>query len=199
MNNKFMKFLVNFITISRLIFSWFFVFLSESIEYHFLLLLIIILFLTDFIDGFLARKFKVQTLFGSMLDTLADKVLSLVLIVPFLSENSVLYFMVGGEILITLINTSARFRGKLTRVCILGKIKMWLLSITIILFYLNLFYYINNSFIFLMVIITFIFQLIVIVYYILYLKKQICREKWIINKSNFIYILFDTEYYLKNC
>ncbi len=198
MNNKFMKFLVNFITVSRIIFSLFFILLSKNINYNILLVLIIILFLTDFIDGFLARKFNVQTLFGSILDTLADKILSIVLIIPLLKENNILYLIVVGEIIIAIINIRARFRRKLTRVCMFGKIKMWLLSITIIFLYLNLFYYISNSFTFLLIVVTFIFQLIVTVYYIFYLRKQSDRKTISINKYNYIYILFDTEYYLKN-
>ena len=130
-NNKFMKFLVNFITISRIIFSLFLILLSKGIEHNVFLVLLITLFLTDFIDGLLARKFKVQTLFGSMIDTLADKILSLVLLILLLSNNSILYLLISGEIVIALINSVARIRGKLTKVCILGKIKMWLLSITI--------------------------------------------------------------------
>ena len=38
-------------------------------------------FLTDFIDGFLARKLHVQSFFGSLLDALSDKAFGIVCLV----------------------------------------------------------------------------------------------------------------------
>ena len=182
--SKFMKFLVNIITISRIVFSVFLMLLIDKVSNIFLLIVIIIIFLTDFFDVFLTRKFNVQTLFRSMIDTIADKILSIVLIIPLLSYINALYFVVLREGVIAIINVRARIRGKLTKSSMLGKIKTWLLAITIILFYLYLFNYITSTLPVFMMVLTSAIQVIVIIYYIVYLKKQEDNAKININKSN---------------
>lgn len=72
-----------FLTLARLILSIFFLpflfahFLPiESLYINFYLaIFFIILGLTDFLDGFLARKYNQETLIGSILDPIADKFL----------------------------------------------------------------------------------------------------------------------------
>lgn len=67
----------NLITIGRIIFSVLLVFVKPfSIEFYIIYLIAI---LSDMIDGFLARKFKVTSLFGSKLDSIADFILFLVI------------------------------------------------------------------------------------------------------------------------
>ena len=71
------KIFVNLLTFSRIICSLlmpiFYKFLSADI---FLVILILVL-LTDAFDGFLARLWHVATIFGSLLDKLSDKLLSI--------------------------------------------------------------------------------------------------------------------------
>ena len=60
----------NIISISRILLSPLMYFLWGNKAL--LLLLLIIIGLTDFLDGYMARKLKKQTLFGSWLDSIAD-------------------------------------------------------------------------------------------------------------------------------
>ena len=71
-----MKLLVNLITASRLLFTVILMIIYKSIPNYWFLILIAIIFSTDFIDGKLARKFHVETFFGSLMDTMADKILN---------------------------------------------------------------------------------------------------------------------------
>jgi len=67
----------NLITIGRIICSVLLIFFkSISIEFYVIYLIAI---LSDMIDGFLARKFKVTSLLGSKLDSIADFILFLVI------------------------------------------------------------------------------------------------------------------------
>ena len=76
-----MKILVNVITTFRFLYTMILPILKGRISRLAFIINIALLFLTDFIDGALARKFKVQTLYGSVMDTIADKTLSIILIV----------------------------------------------------------------------------------------------------------------------
>jgi len=193
------KIIVNLVTSLRLIFSIFLLFLLTKISNTSFLMIMIIMFLTDWIDGFLARKFKVQTLFGSALDTIADKIFCIILIIPLLNKVNSFVLILIGEIFIAAINIIAYFKGKQTKAHIIGKTKMWALSITITLGYTYLFNYTRLSVILLSLIITFVLQLLTFITYIDYLKKQVPhKEKYSKIKTfgDIFYRLFSTSYYL---
>ena len=195
----FIKVIVNLVTSLRLIFSVFLLFLLSKISNTSFLIITIIMFLTDWIDGYLARKFKVQTLFGSALDTIADKVFCIILIIPLLNKIDYFVLILIGEIFIATINIIAYFEGKQTKAHIIGKAKMWVLSITIILGYTYLFNYISLPLIIISLIITFVLQLLTFITYIDYLKKQVPhKEKYSKIKTfgDIFYRLFSTNYYL---
>ena len=68
--------LINLLTFSRIIFAIvIFIFLALEQNYLFALLIFFISGLTDFFDGFLARKYKTSSELGEILDPLADKIL----------------------------------------------------------------------------------------------------------------------------
>ncbi len=66
---------INSITALRLIGSFMLPFLYNKYGASFTSIIIIILFLTDLIDGFLARKLNCSTFFGSIMDAFCDKLL----------------------------------------------------------------------------------------------------------------------------
>lgn len=199
--SKIIKLIVNLITINRIIFSFILLSIFNKINKYIFIISLIILFLTDFIDGFLARKFMVQSLFGSSLDTVADKTLSILLIFPLIKEYPIILLILLGEISIALLNIIGKIKGKHTRSSSIGKIKMWIISINIIISYISYFNIIKINII-IPTIITFIFQLHTIIEYFYYLKKQSSNPKIteykIKNYQDLIYILFNTNYFLEN-
>lgn len=200
-NKLIMKVLVNLITTCRMLFSFFLLFLIPKIDQYIFLTIIIILFLTDSLDGILARKFQVQTLYGSTMDTIADKTLSIILLLPLLKKLNVILLILLGELGIAIINIWGRIQHKTTKSSIGGKIKMWILSITILLGYFFYFGLINYQIVEIAIYITVGFQCYVLFDYICYLKKQtsIKAEKHVLNhKKDLLYVLFDTKYYLEN-
>ena len=65
------------------------------------LFLFIIAGLTDYIDGYIARKTNTETSLGALLDLLADKLLVCVLLVWFISLNDSLFYTVPALVIIT--------------------------------------------------------------------------------------------------
>lgn len=196
-----MKFFVNSITTTRFIYTLILPFLQIRISNFAFIINLVILFLTDTIDGFLARKFKVQTFYGSVMDTIADKTLSIVLLVILAEHIKILSVVLLCEIAIALLNSFEMVRRKRTKAIKIGKIKMWFLATIIVLGYLNYFGFVVIEVINAVCIATIVMQVITFVSYIKYLEEQKgnLREKPKIQSFKDIkYILFDTDFYLNS-
>ena len=72
MGSVLIKIFVNTLTVFRCIFTSAMPFLIDKVSNITFLIIIAALFFTDCLDGFISRTCKVQTLFGSMMDTIAD-------------------------------------------------------------------------------------------------------------------------------
>lgn len=199
LNKTAIKIFVNMLTIFRCIFTFAMPFLIGNISDALFLVIIAILFFTDCLDGFISRKCRTQTLFGSIMDTIADKVLCIVLILCIAVKSSVLYIVMIGEIVIATIN----FIGTLNSVPIvtimMGKIKMWALAITTLLGYMYYFDSCDEILVTVSGIIVIIMQIIVGFEYGRRIKKVnvIRTEKLKFKRGRELaYTLFDTDYYL---
>ena len=196
-----MKIFVNLITTIRFIDSIALFFLKDRVSSYFFIVNIVLIFLTDSIDGICARKFKVQTMYGSVMDAIADKALCIILIIMSLERIDSFVYILIGELAIALVNVVFKLKGKNAKSRKFGKIKMWAISITIVLGYLNYFGIFN----FMLAVnigsaITLILQIFTIMDYINYLrhKEAIPKNdrKHIKSLKDLTYVLFDTEYYL---
>lgn len=200
---KNMKFVVNLITTIRFLYALCLPILKLFISRKAFVINIIVLFFTDSIDGTLARKFKVQSLYGSFMDTIADKALIGILLIMLLVDSiDILLVMLIGEIIISIINIIGVLKGKKTNASLWGKIKMWLISATLVLCYAYRFDLININIVQLSVGMTCGMQILVIIGYMQNLKEQkpmkIKKKYEVKNKYDLKYILFDTDYYLNN-
>ena len=71
-----MKLLVNLLTISRIVLAFFiFGLIMQSNGYVLAFFLFIFAGVTDFLDGYLARKYDLKSVIGEILDPIADKIL----------------------------------------------------------------------------------------------------------------------------
>ena len=68
----------NILTISRLFLTFPLIFFLEVNKLNFVFLLIIIGGITDYFDGFFARKLSIKTRIGAILDPLTDKIFLLI-------------------------------------------------------------------------------------------------------------------------
>lgn len=76
-----MTYLINFLTWFRLISGPIIFFLILIFDlYGFALILFMLASISDYLDGYLARKYDCESVFGEILDPIADKILTLFLI-----------------------------------------------------------------------------------------------------------------------
>ena len=197
-----MKKIVNIITTFRFVYTLFLPLLKSKISRVAFFINIVILFLTDSIDGFLARKCKVQTMYGALMDTIADKALCIVLLGLLIKKIDIIFVMIVLELMIALINVIGMILGKKTKSRMIGKVKMNVLSITIIFVYLYAFEIVNKTIAMTSIYITIFTQLITIIDYTLAIKSQKkAHYKSILHVTSLQdlkYMLFNTEYYLNS-
>ena len=96
--------------------------------------------LTDFLDGFLARKYNLVTKLGKFLDPLADKLLVIAVIVVFVELNIipswVTFIIISRELIISIFRAIAASEGVVIAASWWGKLKTnsQILMILVILF-----------------------------------------------------------------
>ena len=145
----------NYLTISRLVFPFliFFIILLNldlKIERIIILILFILLSLTDYLDGYLARKYKLESVFGKTFDPVSDKVLTSTALLYILSfEDKILLpalLILAREIIVSGVREYMILKnGKSIDVIFLSKLKTAFQFISIIFFLLLDFelYYFN--------------------------------------------------------
>jgi len=133
--------LVNGITMIRVIGTFAMPFLCHKLPPLWSVIYVIGLLLTDFFDGFLARKLKACTIFGSLLDQAADKLFGIACLAFLATRHWIMMLPIATEAIITLVTTKGGFSGGSVDSSILGKIKTFLLALIIItgfgVFYAN--------------------------------------------------------------
>ena len=97
--------LINGLTISRILIGLPIIFSLQSGNNEIFILLILIGGLTDFLDGYLARKYNYESVFGAKLDPLADKILIIAPLIWLAHENIVpiwaIWLIISRELIIT--------------------------------------------------------------------------------------------------
>ena len=125
---------------------------NEEKFFLFLLILFILASISDFLDGFIARKWNQESDIGKILDPIADKLLviiSLIILIISFEENPIIFFssilIIFREILISGLREITKSSGLILNVTKLSKWKTAAQLGSIILLFLNIFYY-NNSY-----------------------------------------------------
>lgn len=186
------------------------------------------LFMTDFIDGFLARKLHAQSFFGTLLDAVSDKLFAVSTMALLVSKFPIYLIPVALELGIFKINYESIQRGNNVHSSLLGKTKTLILSLSVIEGLIALdkegFKALLNSWgiksfdsilnmktsmlVSMAVNPLIIVECITILDYILRARKQDFKtmandkkndeEKKLKSKKEIIHDLFDTEFYLEN-
>ncbi len=128
-----MKHIPNLLTVFRIILVPVFllVIANRSIEYsfHLALLIFVVAAATDWLDGFLARRWDIVSDFGKIADPLADKMLVLSALAvlawasPFAISKAVFFIILFREALITVMREIYQRRGIVVPADHLGKLK----------------------------------------------------------------------------
>ena len=213
--------LVNTITMIRLIGSLMLPFIYSKYGAGFVSLFIIGLFLTDAIDGFLARHLKASTFFGSIIDASSDKLLNAISFIILSLEYSIMFAPLIIEIAIMYTFYSTYRYGGNVQASKIGKIKTIILDILVILSFgimsLSLInkptkfisYLVNHTEV-IITIFGFIILIACLIAFFDYLRKntyarlnpksEIIKKTHKKKKSTKLIIkqLFDTNYYIKH-
>ena len=147
-----MKHLPNILTILRLIACPILIYLFIFGTYLTILIVFMLACLTDFFDGYLARKESLKTSLGKYLDPIADKVLIITMCIILIINKDILglhklafYIIILREIIITFLRLNLDNENKSIEVSKLSKYKtfMQMVAIGSILIYHNfeLFYF----------------------------------------------------------
>ena len=123
-----------------------FILITMFNSYGWALFLFFLASISDYWDGFLARKYKLESTFGAVIDPIADKVLATFLILALTLELSSIFIgMAGGIMLVrefwvgALRDLNARQNNSdATKVTLLAKIKTFIQFLTFSSFLLGL-------------------------------------------------------------
>ena len=218
-----MKKFVNILTLIRILATFILPILWYTINPLYLLIFVSCILLTDFFDGFLARTFHVQSLFGTIMDVVADKFFGIMVIFILARVIPIFYLPLCLEILIALTNILAAIFGATTKSSFLGRTKMWFLGISTFFGILSIFseeilslihyqyildilnYLILNidNILFGAVFLTAGTEFMVEVDYLRRITKELTNKKDKIKyefkpKDELMMVLFDTDYCLKH-
>ena len=96
-----MNYFIHFLTYFRIFIApVIFLFITLFNFYEWALFLFFLASISDYWDGFLARKYKLESIVGEILDPIADKILAMFLILALCIELSSIFIgMVGGMML----------------------------------------------------------------------------------------------------
>tara|TARA_B100002019_G_C20930948_1_gene432114 strand:- start:89 stop:625 length:537 start_codon:yes stop_codon:yes gene_type:complete len=142
-----MSIFINLITVSRIVFgAIIFVLLTRTELYWYALLLFFIASTTDYFDGYLARKYNLESQLGEILDPIADKILIVFLLFAITVNLNSYYIGFLAAIIITreiwvgaLRDFNARHsRTSATKVTFIAKIKTTVQLFTISIYLLGL-------------------------------------------------------------
>ncbi len=165
------KFIPNILTCSRIFLTPVILTLGLTNHIWTLIILAIIVALTDFFDGRLARKYNVVSSLGAKLDAIADKVLAIGLLFLLIYRNPAFFYALILEVIIGSLNLYFYLRKKIAISLLVGKIKTWFIFITIILGFVNVLFPSLNFKINWLVYITCAVQIVTLLSYIIYNVK----------------------------
>ena len=142
-----MSLFINFITMSRIVLgAIIFVLLTRTELYWYAFLLFFLASITDYFDGFLARKYNLVSQLGEILDPIADKILIVFLLIGISVNLTSYYIGFASALIITreiwvgaLRDFNARKnKSDATKVTFLAKIKTTIQLFTISTYLLGL-------------------------------------------------------------
>ena len=128
--------IVNVLTLIRVIGTIVLVPIYHTYGGYSVSILALICYLTDSIDGILARKFKASTFFGAIFDGAADKLFTLMnfIVLYLITPYAIIPIII--ELLIVLVQIMKYHYNYNVQSNMVGKFKTWVLAISVILTFL---------------------------------------------------------------
>ena len=80
---------------------YFFIYIKDGLYRDLSAYIFLLAILTDYFDGFIARRFNQTTSFGEFLDPIADKLLIVIVIILLGREHESIFFLVSSLIIVS--------------------------------------------------------------------------------------------------
>lgn len=141
--------IINFLTLIRIIGVILLVPIYKNYGSYYVGLLALICYLTDSLDGLLARKWKASTFFGALFDSVADKLFTIMNFIVLYLITPYALIPIVFEIFIIIVQLFKYKRNLNIKSNIIGKCKVWILAICVVLTFfvsdINSIAYVNNG------------------------------------------------------
>ena len=96
-----MNYFIQFLTYFRIFIAPFiFILITLFDAYEWALILFLLASISDYWDGFLARKYNLESMIGEVIDPIADKILAMFLILALCIELSSVYIGIAGGMML---------------------------------------------------------------------------------------------------
>jgi len=139
------EYIPNILTLTRIIFTPIIIMLGLLDKTTIVIILAAICALTDMFDGKLARKWNLVSKKGAKLDTIADKIFGIGLIISLIRNQKLLIFVLIFEIIIAATNLYYYYKNKKIESLMIGKIKTVFLFSGIIFCMMNKYFKIAGN------------------------------------------------------
>lgn len=160
------KYIPNILTSIRIISIPFIIVLFTLNKIELAIIIAVITAITDCFDGYIARKFHVESEFGAKLDAVSDKFFAIGLLITLSIKFKILLLSLGLEIIISVINLYFHFKYGVRESLFIGKVKTWFLFVAVILGFIACFTSNTLLLMNIFLVITIILQIICIACYI---------------------------------
>ena len=166
------KYIPNILTTLRIVLVPLMFYLGLTNHYKIFIALAVTVALLDYFDGFFARKWESTSTLGMTLDAIADKFFAISLLILLIIKNPAFFYVLVLECFIALLNLYFFIKRKVSASLLVGKIKTWLICITIIVGFIGLAIPYLSNLVDIAIIITVLLQVTTLIGYFIYWQQQ---------------------------
>ncbi len=166
------KYIPNILTTLRIVLVPLMFYLGLTNHYKIFIALAVTVAILDYFDGFFARKWESTSTLGMTLDAIADKFFAISLLILLIIKNPAFFYVLVLECFIALLNIYFFIKKKISASLLVGKIKTWLICITIIVGFIGLAIPYLSNLVDIAIIITVLLQVTTLIGYFIYWQQQ---------------------------
>lgn len=166
------KYIPNILTTLRIVLVPLMFYLGLTNHYKIFIALAVTVALLDYFDGFFARKWESTSTLGMTLDAIADKFFAISLLILLIIKNPAFFYVLVLECFIALLNIYFFIKKKISASLLVGKIKTWIICITIIVGFIGLAIPYLSNLVDIAIIITVLLQVTTLIGYFIYWQQQ---------------------------
>ena len=166
------KYIPNILTTLRIVLVPLMFYLGLTNHYKIFIALAVTVAILDYFDGFFARKWESTSTLGMTLDAIADKFFAISLLILLIIKNPAFFYVLVLECFIALLNLYFFIKRKVSASLLVGKIKTWLICITIIVGFIGLAIPYLSNLVDIAIIITVLLQVTTLIGYFIYWQQQ---------------------------